>query len=50
MEVLLEAYTLTQPYSCTPTVRLDARYYLLLASTLHYICDVMLGGGLFVSG
>jgi hypothetical protein len=25
-------------------------YYILLASTTHYICDVMVGGGLFVSG
>ena len=25
-------------------------YLLATASTMHYICDVMLGGGLFVSG
>jgi hypothetical protein len=25
-------------------------YLLTTASTMHYVCDVMLGGGLFVSG
>jgi hypothetical protein len=38
-------------YPCTPTDRLDTlAYYLLLTSTMYYICDVMLSGGLFVSG
>ena len=36
-------------YPCTPADRLDARL-LATASTTHYIRDVMLGGGLFVSG
>ena len=36
-------------YPCTPAVRLDARL-LATTSTMHYVCDVMLGGGLFVSG
>ena len=36
-------------YPYTPVVRLDARL-LATASTTHYICDVMLGGGLYVSG
>ena len=38
--------TLSQPYPYTPAIRIDTRIILLLTSNLHYICDVMLGGGL----
>jgi hypothetical protein len=37
-------------FPCTPTIRLDARLLLTTTSTTHYICDVMHGGWLFVSG
>ena len=37
-------------YPYTPDDRLDARLLLTIASTMHYIFYVMLGGGLFMSG
>jgi len=42
---LVATYTLAHPLiGQTPT------YLLATASSMHYIYDVMLGGGLFVSG
>jgi len=37
-------------YPCTLAVRLDACILLATASTTHYICDVMHGARLVVSG
>ena len=37
-------------YPCTPTVRLDTRLLTCYYFYYDYICDVMLGGGLYVSG
>jgi len=41
MVVLLEPYTLLQPYSCTPADRLDARLLHTYCFTLTRIMSVM---------
>ena len=49
VELLASHYLVTTYTPCTPAVRLDARL-LATTCTTHYICDVMLDGGLYVSG
>ena len=51
MVELVESHYLDATFTPThPLLGLMLAYYLQLASTTHYIYDVMLGGGLFVSG
>ena len=51
MVELLESHYLDTTFTpAHPLLGWTLAYYLLIASTTHYICDVMLGGGLFVSG
>ena len=49
MVEMLVIHCLVATYNpCTSAVRLDACILLATASTMHYICDVMLGGKLMV--
>jgi len=50
VELLVSHYLVCNLYPCTPAIRLDACILLAIACTTHYICDVMLCGGLVVSG
>ena len=51
MVEMLVSHCLVATYNPrTPAVRLDACILLAIASTTHYICDVMHCGGLDVSG
>jgi hypothetical protein len=50
VEMLVSLYLVATYSPCTPTVRLDAHLLVTTFSTTHYICDVMHGGSLFVSG
>ena len=48
---LLVSHYLVATYTPThPLLGKTLTYLLATASTTYYICDVMLGGGLFVSG
>ena len=51
MVELLVSHYLVVTYTLAHAVSLDTRLLLTCYYfTMHYICDVMLGGGLFVSG
>ena len=50
VELLVSHYLVTMYTPTHPLLGWTLAYLLITASTMHYIYDVMLGGGLFVSG
>ena len=50
VELLVSQYLIATYTPTHPLLGKTLAYLLDTASTMHYICDVMLGGGLFVSG
>ena len=50
VELLVSHYLVATYTSTHPFLGEMLAYLLATASTMHYICDMMLSGGLFVSG
>ena len=50
VELLVSHYLVTTYTPAHPLLGYMLAYLLATTSTMHYICDVMLGGGLYVSG
>ena len=50
IELLVSHYLVATYTPSHPLLGHTLAYFLTIAYTTHYICDVMLGGGLYVSG
>ena len=50
VELLVSHYLVATYTPSHPLLGHTLAYFLTIAYTTHYICDVMLGGGLYVSG